>query len=66
MLRTAGIAFGSLVTAWLCVWLVGGVILGPPGSAVIATIVTVVLGALIYRDIIRRDPGRTKAGPRQG
>jgi hypothetical protein len=54
-LRRFGIAIGSLVAAWLCVWLVGGWLLGPTGGGVIATVITVVLGGLIYRDILRRD-----------
>ncbi len=68
-LRRAGIALGSLVAASLVVSLVGGVLLpfvGVPfrpldsgttttGSA-LAGLVTVVLGGLIYRDIIRREP----------
>jgi hypothetical protein len=53
--RRLGIALGSLVAAWLCVWLVAGQFLGMNGGGIVATIVTVVLGALIYRDIIRRE-----------
>ena len=45
-----GVAFGSLVAAWLVIWLVGGQTLG-----VIGGIAVVVLGALIYRDILPRD-----------
>lgn len=66
--RRLGIALGSLVAASLVVGLVGGVFLplvgirpvpttdplvAPPN--LIVTLVTVVLGALIYRDIIRRE-----------
>jgi len=67
-LRRVGIAIGSLVAAWLIVWLVGGALLpffGVPfrphdpettttGSA-LAGLVTVVLGGLIYLDITRRE-----------
>jgi hypothetical protein len=45
-----GIALGSLVAAWLVIWIVGGQTLGT-----LAGVVVIVLGALIYRDIIRRD-----------
>ena len=45
-----GIAFGSLVAAWLVIWLIGGSTLGLIGG-----IAVIVLGALIYRDIVRRD-----------
>lgn len=67
-LRRVGIAIGSLIWAVLIVGLVGGVILSvvDPGhapfgatasapEATIATIVTVVLGGLLYREIIRRE-----------
>ncbi len=53
-LRRFGIALGSLVAAWLCVWLVGGLFLGSNGGGIIATIAVVLLGALIFRDIVRR------------
>jgi hypothetical protein len=65
-LRRVGIAIGSLVAAWLVVTLVGGLLLQligirpfdpgmtTMGSAIVG-LVTVVLGGLIYRDIIRRE-----------
>lgn len=70
--RHAGIAIGSLVAAWLVLALVGpwflpfvGVSYRPgdpgatPSGSVIVAIVTIVLGGLIYRDIVRRErPGR--------
>jgi len=47
-----GIAFGSLVAASLILGLVGGqVVMGAS-----AGLVAVALGALIYRDIVRREP----------
>jgi len=49
-LRKMGIAFGSLVAAWLVIWLVGGQTLGLIGG-----LAAIALGALIYRDILRRD-----------
>ena len=50
-----GIALGSLVAAWLCVSLVGGWLLGSSRAGVVNTIAVVVLGALIFRDIVRRE-----------
>lgn len=61
VLRRAGIAIGSLVAASLCVSLVGGVFMGiagvnaTPASWGIGAVVTLVLGGLIYRDIVRRE-----------
>ena len=49
-LRRMGIALGSLVAAWLVIWLIGGQTLG-----ILAGIGVIVLGALIYRDIVRRE-----------
>jgi hypothetical protein len=61
LVRRLGIALGSISMAWLAASLVVGVLLGAdavqrPGMAVI----TVVLGALIYRDIIRRESSRSE------
>jgi len=66
--RRVGIAIGSLVAAWLVVSLVGGTLLPlvgvpfrPPdpgtttAGGALVTLVTVVLGGLIYRDILRRE-----------
>jgi hypothetical protein len=53
-LRRMGIALGSLVAAWLVIWLIGGQTLGMIGGVMV-----IVLGALIYRDIIRRDRPRS-------
>jgi hypothetical protein len=55
VLRRFGIAIGSLVAAWLCVWLVGGWLFGSTGGGAIATIAAVLLGGLIFRDILRRE-----------
>lgn len=56
VLRRVGVAFGSLVAAWLAVSLVGSLVLGPvaQGTAV-WWLAVVVLGGLIYADIARRD-----------
>jgi hypothetical protein len=52
LVRRMGIAFGSLVAASLILGLVGGqVVMGAS-----AGLVAVALGALIYRDIVRREP----------
>jgi hypothetical protein len=57
MLRRVGIAFGSLVAAWLIVAVAFGPLVGALGG-----VVAIILGALIYRDIMRRElppsPGR--------
>jgi hypothetical protein len=50
-LRRMGIALGSLVAAWLVVGLVAGSLL----TYGVMVIVTIILGGLIYRDIIRRE-----------
>jgi hypothetical protein len=50
-LRRMGIALGSLVAAWLVV----GLFAGSAATYGIMVIVTLILGALIYRDIIRRE-----------
>jgi hypothetical protein len=55
-LRHIGIAIGSLVIAWLAVSLVAGPLLGPTASGnILLGLVIVILGGLIYVDIIRRD-----------
>lgn len=50
-LRRVGIAVGALVEATLVMLLLGGFV--PAG--LLAALVTVLLGALIYRDIVERD-----------
>ena len=68
VLRRVGIAIGSIVAAWLVIALVGGAVLpylGVPYSSTdpgktfdgrwIVGLAVVVLGGLIYRDIIRRE-----------
>jgi hypothetical protein len=59
--RRVGIAIGSLVAATLCVGLVGGGLMwftatAPSlGTWSVSTVVSLVLGGLIYRDILRRE-----------
>ncbi len=56
VVRRIGIAIGSLVAAALVVPLVAGVLLGSNANGNPALgLVIVVLGGLIYRDIIRRE-----------
>jgi hypothetical protein len=51
-LRRIGIAIGSLTIAYLAIALVGGIIGLSPAVGILAVIV---LGALIYRDIVSRE-----------
>ena len=55
-----------MVAAFLCVGLVSGWIVGFGAGGMVATIVALVLGALIYRDIIRQEasPPDASARPR--
>jgi hypothetical protein len=56
-LRRVGIALGSLVAAWLA--------FGPfVGQFAFGGLVVIVLGALIYLEIIRRDHGPRAASDR--
>jgi membrane associated rhomboid family serine protease len=68
VVRRVGIAIGSIVAAWLVISLVGAVLLpfvGVPfrstdpgataSSSAIVGLITLILGGLIYRDIIRRE-----------
>ena len=55
MVRRVGIAIGSIVIASLALGLVGGVIGLTPASGTLFGVAVLVLGGLIYRDILRRD-----------
>jgi hypothetical protein len=55
LLRRIGIAIGSLVAASLVIWLVGSWIPQVLGTAT-NPILALILGGLIYRDILRRSP----------
>ena len=68
LIRRIGIALGSYVIALLVVGLVGGMLLPvfgvattptptltPTPSGLAEAVVTIVLGGLIYRDIMRRE-----------
>lgn len=56
VLRRTGIAIGSLVIGYLAVGMVGGALLGPTATSNgIVEVAIVVLGGLVYRDIIRRE-----------
>lgn len=55
-LRRLGIALGSLVIAWLAVSLVAGVVFGSSASGnYLVWVTAIVIGALVYLDILRRD-----------
>ena len=71
VIRRVGIAIGSLLIAVLAVGLVGGMVLPLIGvpltptptvtvtpSGLVETVIALVLGGLIYRDIIRREQRR--------
>jgi hypothetical protein len=58
--RLVGIAVGSLVIAYLAVSLVAGIFLGPVGrESPLVGAVIVVLGGLVFADIVRRDRPRS-------
>ncbi len=62
ILRRLGVAFGSLVIAYLAVSLVAGVLVGRSAeSDPIIIVAIVVLGGLLYEDIMRRE--RRRAPP---
>jgi hypothetical protein len=66
VLRRIGIAMGSLVIAYLAVSLVAGVLLGrwAQTNPVLVAVVSVVLGAFVYADIMGRETrGSTKVRP---
>ena len=51
--RRVGIAFGSFVIAWLAVSLVAGWLFGSGNFLV--WVIAAVVGAAVYRDILRRE-----------
>jgi hypothetical protein len=55
ILRRIGIAFGSLTIAYLALALVGGAIGLGPTTGILGVVLVVVVGALIYRDIVGRE-----------
>lgn len=60
--RLAGIAIGSLVIAYLAVSLVGAMFLGPGArDSWLFGLLIVVVGGLVFEDIVRRDRSRTAA-----
>jgi hypothetical protein len=60
-IRRVGVAIGSLVIAYLCVGLVGGVIPQFLGT-ITNPVVTIVLGGLVYRDIVRTGRPASEVG----
>ena len=60
VLRRVGVAFGSLVAAWLAVHLVVDLVLGPTAAGnTLVFLFALVIGGLVYRDIMRREHRRT-------
>jgi hypothetical protein len=57
VLRRNGIAIGSLTIAWLAIALVGGIIGLTLPLGVFGVVVVLILGGLIYRDILGREQG---------
>jgi len=64
VIRRVGIAIGSLVIAYLAVSLVAGVFLGRSAqeNPTLIAFLAVVLGGLIYVDIIRREHRGSSGG----
>jgi len=60
IVRTLGIAIGSLVAAYLAFMLVAGALFGWTGKdSPLAGFLVVVLGGLVFADIMRRDRRRS-------
>jgi hypothetical protein len=56
MVRRVGIAIGSLVIAYLATSLIAGALFGASvASSPLIAILVIVLGGLVYADIIRRE-----------
>ena len=63
IVRRVGIAIGSLVIAYLAFSLVGGALLGSAAiGSPLSVLVIIVLGGLIFADIIRRERPKPAAG----
>lgn len=61
IVRTVGIAIGSLAAAYLAFSLVAGWLLGWPGKdSPLAGFLVVILGGLVFADIMRRDRRRSE------
>ena len=67
VIRRAGIAIGSLVIAYLAVSLVAGLFLGRSAqeNPILMAFIAVVLGGLIYVDIMRRERRPSSADTRR-
>jgi hypothetical protein len=56
VVRVVGIAIGSLVAAYLAFSLIAGILLGWTGKdSLLAALVVVALGGLVFADIMRRE-----------
>lgn len=65
IIRRVGVAIGSIVIAYLAVSLIAGVLLGQSAQTnPIVVVVIVVLGGLVYADIMRRDRRKVLGGQR--
>lgn len=66
LVRIVGIAIGSLVIAYLAVSLVSGLLLGQAAqSNYLVGLAIVLLGGLIFADIMRRERPRSSADTTQ-
>ncbi len=66
IVRRVGIAIGSLVIAYLAVSLVAGVLFGATvASSWLVAVITIVLGGLIFVDILRRERPASDGDARQ-
>ncbi len=63
IIRRVGVAIGSIVIAYLAVSLIAGVLLGQSAQTN-PIVVIVVLGGLVYADIMRRDRRKVLGGQR--
>jgi len=60
--RRVGIAIGSLTIAYLAVSFVAGIVLGPSGyQSPLTAVIVIVLGGLVFADIIRRERPKASA-----
>ena len=55
VIRRVGIAIGSLTIAFLALSLVGGIIGLNAGVGILGVVAVLVLGGLIYQDIVSRE-----------
>ncbi len=62
IVRRVGIAVGSFVIAYMAVSLLAGLVLGPAAAtSPVVGVVIVVLGGLVFADIVRRERPKATA-----